>query len=134
MKINRKFNTLNLRAYLNYIENHRKYIDFNSLGLFRSILENDNISLNEKIQIREFAYKHFGGNFEYLQIKDLWTYIKVNSLGLHLTNGDEDEFRRQIRKNQELILKKKRIKHKKFGEYLKYNCGYDTCPMDGIMI
>ena len=134
MKIDRKFNTLSFSEYLNYIENHKQYSDFNTLGLYRSICENENTSLDEKIQIREFANKQFEKTFEFLQIKDPWTYIKVKTLGLDLTNGDKDELWRQIRNNQEFILKKKRIKHQNFGEYSKHNCGYETCPMDGIMI
>lgn len=59
MKIDRKFNTLSLNEYLNYIENHKQYSDFNTLGFYRSIFENENTSLDEKIQIREFANKYF---------------------------------------------------------------------------
>ena len=134
MKIDRKFNTLSLSEYLNIIENHKQYSDFNTLGLYRSIFENENITLDEKIQVREFANRYFEKTFEFLQIKDPWTFIKVKTLGLELTNGDKDELWRQISKNQKLILKKKRIKHQNFGEYSKHNCGYDTCAMDGIMI
>lgn len=41
MKINRKFNTLNFKEYLYFIENHKQFSDFNTLGLYRSIIENE---------------------------------------------------------------------------------------------
>ena len=134
MKINRKFNTLTKDVYLYYIYNNKQFSDFNTLGLYRSISENENLKLDEKIQIRDYANKYFEKNFEFLQIKDPWTFIKVKTLGLELTNGDKDELWRLIRKNQEEILSKKRIKHQNFGEYSKHNCGYENCPMNGIMI
>jgi len=31
-------------------------------------------------------------------------------------------------------LEDKKIKHRNFGEYSKHNCGYDFCPLNGIMI
>jgi hypothetical protein len=56
------------------------------------------------------------------------------TLGLELTEGDIENLWRKIFIAQEKILKDKRIKHRNFGEYSKHNCGYDTCPMNGIMI
>jgi hypothetical protein len=134
MKIGKQFNCLTLEEYIFYIENHKNYSDFNTLGLYRSIFENEKLSLVEKIQIRDFANKIFQKTFDFLQVKDPWTYIKVITLGLELTNGDKEEIWRKIRKNQEKILSQKRIKHQNFGEYSKHNCGYETCPMNGIMI
>ena len=134
MKIDKKFNELKFSEYFPIIENHEKYSDFNSLGLYRSLSENNNLNIDEKIKIRDFSKTYFEKTFEFLQIKDPWTYIKVATLGLELTNGDKEEIWRKIRKNQEEILRKKRIKHQNFGEYSKHNCGYDTCPMNGIMI
>lgn len=134
MEIGKQFNTLNFEEYYFYIENYKSYTDFNTLGLYRSISENEKITVEEKIKIRELANSVFQKTFEFLQVKDPWTYIKVQTLGLELTNGDKEEMWRQIRKNQEKILSLKKIRHQNFGEYSKHNCGYETCPMNGIMI
>ena len=134
MEIGKQFNCLNFEEYVFYIENHKSYTDFNTLGLYRSISENDIITLAEKIKIRELANSFFLKTFEFLQVKDPWTYLKVQTLGLEITNGDKEEMWRKIRINQEKILRQKRIRHQNFGEYSKHNCGYETCPMNGIMI
>jgi hypothetical protein len=70
MEIGKKFNCLSFEEYLFYIENHKNYTDFNTLGLYRSIYENDNITLVEKIKIRELANSIFQKTFDFLQIKD----------------------------------------------------------------
>jgi hypothetical protein len=134
MKIERQFNELNFEEYKFYIDNHKKYSDFNTLGLYRSISENDIINTKEKILIRDYANQIFQKTFDFLQIKDPWTYIRVQTLGMELTNGDKEELWRKIRENQQKILKQKRIRHQNFGEYSKHNCGYETCAMNGIMI
>jgi len=134
MQIGKQFNNLNLDEYRFYIQNHKKYSDFNTLGLYRSLSENDGLTLAEKIEIRDLAHTLFKKTFDFLQIKDPWTYMKVETLGLELTNGDKEEMWRKIWSNQKKILRQKRIKHQNFGEYSKHNCGYETCAMNGIMI
>jgi|GEM_PF-5372128 len=39
MKIDKQFNRLTLKDYFYYIDHHRKYTDFNTLGLYRSLTE-----------------------------------------------------------------------------------------------
>ena len=134
MKIGRKFNSLRVSEYQHYIENHKKYVDFNTLGLYRSILENENLTLSDKILIRDFANKFFQKTFDFLQIKDLFTYIELMTLGESLTAGDEKRLWNQIRVNQEKILKDKKIKHRNFGIYSKHSCGYESCNLNGLMI
>lgn len=134
MEIGKQFNSLSFKEYLFYIENHKNYSDFNTLGLYRSISENEKLSLEEKIKVRDLANTIFQKTFDFLQVKDPWTYIKVEALGLELTNGDKEQMWRKIRKYQEKILREKRIRHQNFGEYSKHNCGYETCSMNGIMI
>ena len=53
MKIGRQFNTLTLKEYLFFIDNHKKYTDFNTLGLYRSITENKKLTMEDKIAVRE---------------------------------------------------------------------------------
>jgi hypothetical protein len=134
MEIGRQFNTLTFEEYKFFIDSYKKYSDFNTLGLYRSLVENDNLDENQKILIRDYANKLFEKTFQFLQLKDPWTFIKVKTLGLELTSGDKEELWRNIAINQEKILRDKRIKHRNFGEYSKHNCGYETCPMNGIMI
>jgi hypothetical protein len=134
MEIGKQFNCLTFEEYLFYLENHKSYTDFNTLGLYRSLSENEKPTIEEKIKIRDLANNIFQKTFDFLQIKDPWTYVKVLTLGLELTEGDKEGLWRKIFIAQEKILKDKRIKHRNFGEYSKHNCGYENCPMNGIMI
>ena len=119
MEIGRKFNTFTLEEYFFYIDNHKKYKDFNTLGLYRSIVENENLTIEEKLNVREYAHKIFKKTFDFLQLKDPWTFKEVTYLGQELTRGDEEKIWSDIRKNQQRILADKKIKHRNFGEYSK---------------
>lgn len=134
MKLDRKFNELSLPEYIHCIENHKDYSDFNTLGLYRSILENEQLSLDEKIQVKDFANTIFGKTYKFLQVKDPRTYFELETLGQELTVADEAQIWRTIQQNQEKILAAKRIKHRNFGDHSKHNCGHPDCPMDGLMI
>jgi glutamate synthase domain-containing protein 2 len=134
MEIGKQFNALTLKEYYFYIDNHKSYKDFNTLGLYRSIVENDSLSLEEKIAVREYAHNSFKKTFEFLQLKDPQTFIEVSYLGQPLTLVEERNVWKEIQRNQEKILKDKQIKHRNFGEYSKHNCGYDHCPYNGIMV
>ena len=134
MKINKKFNQLNRKQYKHYIDNHKKYTNFNTLGLYRSICENDKLSLVEKIEIRDYATELFGKTFKFLQLKDPETYFKLITLGQELTKADKNQVWENIEQNQQKILKEKRIKHRNFGNYSKHNCGLEHCHLNGLMI
>lgn len=134
MKIGQKYNTLTLKEYLFFIDNYKKYKDFNTLGLYRSIVENDKLTLEDKITVRECAHKTFRKTFDFLQLKDPKTFVDVTYLGQELTKGDEEKIWDDIRTNQQKILTDKRIKHRNFGDYSKHNCGYENCVWNGVMI
>ncbi|WP_034040359.1 hypothetical protein [Wocania ichthyoenteri] len=134
MKIGKQFNTLNTSEYIHYIDNYKKYTDFNTLGLYRSICENDKLNLADKIQIRDYANKVFEKTFNFYQLKDPLTYFNLISLGEEMTVADESKVWDDIKKNQEKILTDKKIKHRNFGDYSKHNCGYDDCRYKGLMI
>ncbi len=137
MKIGTKFNQLTYQEYVHLIENRHRYTDFNTLGLYRSIVENKKLDLSAKIAIRELAHKQFFKTFEFLQLKDPLTYLAVSTLGQTLKVADERQFWENIRTNQARILKEKRIKHRNFGIYSKHIYRYDLykgCPYETVMI
>jgi hypothetical protein len=134
MKIEQKFNLLTYSRYIYIIDNHKSFSDFNTLGLFRSIIETKKLDLNQKIEIRDYANRQFHKSFNFLQLKDPFTYFSLKTLGENLTVADEAKIWEDIRINQEKILKSKKIKHRNFGQYSKHNCGYNCCPYNGLMI
>jgi hypothetical protein len=134
MEIGQKFNQLTVKEYFHYIDNHKKYTDFNTLGLYRAIIENEKLNLNDKIEVRDHAHKLFKKTFDFLQLKDPYTFVAVSTLGQSLTVADEKQIWSDVISNQEKILKDKKIKHRNFGQYAKHNCGHDDCPFNGLMI
>jgi len=134
MKIGQQFNKLTLKEYVFYIDNYKKYTDFNTLGLYRSIIENAKLNLEDKIEVREYAHKVFKKSFDFLQLKDPHTFFEISTLGEEMTEADERQIWKNIIANQQKILADKKIKHRNFGDYSKHNCGYDDCPMNGLMI
>jgi hypothetical protein len=134
MEIGQKFNNLTLKEYFFYIDNYKKYTDFNTLGLYRSLIENGKLTLEEKILVRNYANQIFQKTFDFLQLKDPKTFVEVSYLGEELTKGDEEKIWNEIKKNQQKILTDKKIKHRNFGDYSKHNCGYEDCVYNGLMI
>ena len=134
MKIGKKFNLLSKSEYFHYIDNYKKYTDFNTLGLYKSICENEKLALSDKIEIRDYANQFFRKTFNFYQLKDPKTYFDLTTLGLELTQADERKIWDDIIINQQKILSNKKIKHRNFGEYSKHNCSYPDCPYNGLMI
>jgi len=134
MKIGRQFNTFTYKEYFSVIDNHKKYTDFNTLGLYRSILENDKLSLEQKIAVRNYAHRTFAKTFDFYQLKDPDLYMKLSTLGQVLEWDQEFILWRQVVRNQQKILADKKIKHRNFGIYSKHDCGYEHCPMNGMMV
>ncbi|MEH0152855.1 hypothetical protein V6R21_01850 [Limibacter armeniacum] len=134
MQIGKQFNQLKFVEYFQFIENHKKYTDFNVLGLYRSIVENEQLSLDQQIKIRDFANQFFQKTYDFLQLKDPFTYKELETLGLEMTEADDRQLWEQIRRNQEKILSEKKIKHRNFGVYAKHDCGVSHCPYNGLMV
>lgn len=134
MKIGKKFNLLSKQEYYYVIDNYKKYSDFNTLGLYRSILESEKLDLEEKLEVRDYVNQTFGKTFIFLQLKDPKTYFDLQTLGETLTVADEYQLWEDIRHNQQKILADRKIKHRNFGTYSKHNCGYDTCRYNGLMV
>ncbi len=116
MKINRLFNTMRVSEYIHIIDHHTAYEDFNTLGLYRSLLENEQLSLEDKLVLRNHAHGIFKKQFDFLQLKDPLTYVEVTYLGQELTKGDEQQIWRDISRFQEKVLEEKRISHRNFGD------------------
>jgi len=134
MKIGKAFHKLSLREYSFYIDNYKKYTDFNSLGLYRSIIENETLNDREKMEVRDYANRTFGKSYDFLQLKDPTTYFDLETIGKKLTLADEKQLWKDIITNQQKILSDKKIRHRNFGNYSKHNCGYDSCHLNGLMI
>jgi hypothetical protein len=133
MKIGQRFNKLTFKEYFFYIDNYKRCKDFNTLGLYRSILENEKLSLEEKIAVRDYANQFFQKTFEFLQVKDPITFLELSTLGEDLTAADEEQLRNEIQKNQRRILKAKRIRHRSFGIHSRHTCA-ETCVWNGLMV
>ncbi|UOQ78852.1 hypothetical protein MUN84_10150 [Hymenobacter sp. 5516J-16] len=134
MKLNRRLNQLTEADYRHLLINYRRYTDFNSLGLFRSLLKNEKLNLEQQICLRDAATEVFPRFYEFLQLKDPATFFRLSTLGQELNIADERAAWKEIGRTQQRILTEKRIRHRNFGMYSKHNCGYDTCPLNGIMI
>ncbi|RPD49549.1 hypothetical protein DNI29_01750 [Hymenobacter sediminis] len=134
MKLNRRLNQLTEADYHHLLVHYRRYTDFNSLGLFRSLLENEKLNLEQQLRLRDAAAAAFPKFYEFLQLKDPSTYLRLSTLGQELTVADKRAVWTEIRRTQQRILTEKRIRHRGFGTYSKHNCGYDNCPLNGLMI
>ncbi|ACU63489.1 hypothetical protein [Chitinophaga pinensis] len=134
MKIDKQFKQLTLKEYFYYIDHHKKYTDFNTLGLYRSLTENERLSIEEKIAVRDYANQYFHKFYDFLQVKDPDTYLDVSTLGMDVRKPERRQLWDDLRRDQQKILARKRLKHRNFGVYSKHGCGYDTCHLNGLMI
>lgn len=134
MKIWKKFNTCTFQEYKDIFEYHKEYEDFNILWIYRSLLENQWLSVQEKIEVKELYNTEFWKTYHFLQVKDPITYFHLELFGKKYTKSDADQLYNNIQKNQQKILKDKKIKHRNFGTYSKHLCWIEGCPMDGMMI
>lgn len=134
MIIGKPFNTLVLEEYYYYIDNRKKYNDFNELWLFRSIFENKNLDEWKMVLLRDYIQKNMSKVFEFMQVRHPDLYVKMYLLWKTYTKADEENLWNLVRLKQEEILHKKRIKHRNFWDYSKHNCWFDDCNLNGIMV
>ena len=116
------------------VPEHKKYTDFNTLGLYRSILENEKLSLDVKFEVFELANEYFQKTFDFLVLKDPRTWFDLTHLGKDLSRGQEWDLWKEVKEKQEKILKDKGLGHRNFGTYSKHDCGYEHCPYNGLMV
>ncbi len=134
MKIGRPFNTFTFQEYFPCIDNHKKYTDFNTLGLYRSIIENSKLTVAQQIAVRDHAHKYFHKTFNFFQLKDPGLYVKLTLLGQDWTWQQEGALWDEVRRNQQKILADKKFGHRNFGVYSKHDCGHEHCPYNGLML
>lgn len=133
-KGDRLYNTYSKEKYLELFNGCKKNKEFNTLWFYRSILENENLSTEEKIEIRDLFNSLFYKRYEFLQVKDPETYMSLELLWKNYTVADKEKIWDEIKINQQKILKEKKIKHRNFGNYSRHNCWYKDCPFHWIMI
>ncbi|MFA8300806.1 MAG: hypothetical protein ACEPOV_11630 [Hyphomicrobiales bacterium] len=121
MKIDKRFNQFTYKEYIYFIDNHKKYKNFNTLALYRSIIENKKLNEDERIKIRDYSNKLFYKFFEFLKVKDLKTYVCLITLGKDLTPIQFNQLEDKIHTEAKNILRKKRIKYHHFGVAIKYD-------------
>lgn len=133
MKLNRRLNQLSEAEYQHLLANYQRYTDFNSLGLFRSLLENEKLDLPQRLRLRDAAIEAFPKFYEFLQLKDPHTYLRLSTLGQELTIADERAAWEQIKRNQQRLLTDKGIRHRNIGVHARHDCGNPECPCRGTM-
>jgi hypothetical protein len=134
MKLGRPFKKLKFADYLVFIPMHDRFSDWNTLGLYRSIIEHATMTIEEKLQVRDLAHRYFQKQFDFLQLKDPKTYMDICSIGQEMTKADTRQLWENVRTAQEKILAEKKFGHRNFGIYGKHDCGYPDCFMNGLMV
>lgn len=133
MEIGRRYNQFTFDAYCYYIDQAKKCMDFNIVGLYRGILDNQQLHLEERIALRNHARQKFGQAFECLQVRDPETFIKLLTLGRTLTTTEEEQLWQEVERNRKIILHRQR-QNGKFGRYAQHLCGDENCVWHGLLI
>ncbi|MBC7406563.1 MAG: hypothetical protein H7230_03800 [Candidatus Parcubacteria bacterium] len=129
-----QYNTLALSTLLELLESYKKDKNFNNLGFFRSILENDQLNLGDKIFLNNRAIEIMPKSYEFLQVRDPGLYLNLETLGMQILDSDKRDMYKKIRLNQEKILKQKKIRHRNFGIFSKHLCNIEGCHYNGRMV
>ena len=135
MNINQPFNELSATRIREIIQNYKQYKDFNRLGLFRGLIESECLSPEERTSLQKLARKTFDRYFDFLVIKDpdtWWTTLHPN--WVENSFSDRLDRWRKIEHHQRVIIERKGLGHRNFGTYSKHDCGYEDCPLNGVMI
>lgn len=77
-----QYNTLAMSTLLELLESYKKDKNFNNPGFFRSILENDQLNLGDKIFLNNRAIEIMPKSYEFLQVKDPGLYLNLETLGM----------------------------------------------------
>ncbi len=115
MKINKKFKQMSMAEYRHYIAHHQKYADFNPLGLYRSILENDKLDEAAQLEILAFANQYFQRFYDFLFVKDPVTYSRLATLGQGLSETEQRQHLSRVWDRREKWCAEKGIRHQRIG-------------------
>lgn len=135
MKLNRPFNCLSLAEYRHIIRHHKRYVDFNPLDLYRSILENPKLDMDARQEVLALANEYFGAFYAFLVVKDLPTYARLSRLGEPaLSQEQEWQYIRSLERRAQKIRRAKKIRHRRVGVYTKSSrvAAYDEEKRDFI--
>ena len=111
MKVNKKFKQMSMAEYRHYIAHHQKYADFNPLGLYRSILENDKLDEAAQLEILAFANQYFQRFYDFLFIKDPVAYSRLATLGQDLSETQQRQHLSRVWDRREQWCAEKAIRH-----------------------
>jgi len=128
-----KYNTFTKKDYI-FATNNVKKKNINMLGLYRSILENEKLTLADKIEMRDLLNEKNFKTFEFYQIKDPDLYVNLFILDKDMNEQQIDKVWDEVKEFQERKLKEKKLGHRNIGTYSKHNCGMVDCSMNGLMI
>jgi len=133
MKIGRPFHQLSVGTLRRLIPAYRKYTDFNRLGFFRGLLESQKLSLDEQQELLALGKSTFARYYDFLVVKDPYTWDKLENLGITRTRQAENADWLKIREKQFEILRRKRFGHRNFGINSRHDCGYEHCKLNNFM-
>lgn len=120
MQLAKKFNTFSPSDYYDVIKNHKRYRNFNPLGLYRSLIENPKLDTATQLEILVFANQYFGKFYEFLVVKDIHLYAKLSRLGKEpLNHTQEYQYQEQLREQAKRILQAKKIRNWRVGIHTK---------------
>ena len=104
-----------MAEYRHYIAHHQKYADFNPLGLYRSILENDKLDEAALLEILAFANQYFQRFYNFLFVKDPVTYSRLATLGQGLSETQQWQHLSHVWDRREKWCAEKGIRHQRIG-------------------
>jgi hypothetical protein len=128
-----QLNTLTAQGYRKLLASPHGRKQVNTLGLFRSIVENRKLPEEEKAAIRDACREAFPQFYGFLPVKDYRTYWALEALGREMTEADWRALKERSWREAAAWVKQRRIRHRSFGVHSKHECE-PTCPMLGTMV
>ena len=106
---------MSMAKYRHYIAHHQKYADFNPLGLYRSILENDKLDEAARLEVLALANQYFQRFYNFLFIKDPVAYSRLTTLGQGLSETQQRQHLSHVWDRREQWCAEKGIRHQRIG-------------------
>jgi hypothetical protein len=96
--------------------------------VYRGIRESTKLTDEIKVELRDAYNVVFQKTFNFLVMKDPGLYRYFVEL-----DGDKMKDH-EMEELQQKAYNKLKKKHRSFGVYSKHMCGYDDCPLNGLML